>query len=120
MKRRLLYFIEVALATFIPELALTLLLKVQQAVYHHRAQRLLADFDNIELHTSDWQRLKGSCERGAWGHFNDSCTPQSCHYKILLLNNSELVRGVSERPRSLPYGISATTTFDNELPPSRD
>jgi hypothetical protein len=60
-----------------------LAVQIQQRMLRWRAERLLADMHQIRLYQSTWgdaQRLMH--DWGAWGHYDGSCTAQSCKYEI--------------------------------------
>ena len=61
------------------------LVRVQQYVFRHRAERLLADFQSMQLHESTWTDAQALMTRwGAWGHYDGTCTATDCAYKIEL------------------------------------
>jgi hypothetical protein len=61
-------------ATFIP---------IQQQILRRRAERLLADIRNLELRRSTWTDAQEIFNHwGAWGHYDGTCTQQSCSYLI--------------------------------------
>ncbi len=62
-----------------------LAVQVQQRVYRHQVDRLIADLNTLELHKSTWadaERLMHSW--GRWGHYDGTCTAVSCRYDIWL------------------------------------
>jgi hypothetical protein len=57
--------------------------QTQQRVMRWRAERLLADMQQISLYQSTWADAQRLMHRwGAWGHYDGSCTAASCKYEI--------------------------------------
>lgn len=55
----------------------------QQRMLRWRAERLLAEMHQIRLYQSTWTDAQRLMHRwGAWGHYDGSCTAESCKYKI--------------------------------------
>ncbi|HKM83301.1 MAG TPA: hypothetical protein VJY15_20365 [Candidatus Acidoferrum sp.] len=60
-------------------------LRIQQWVLRHRAERLLADIQQIELRKTsfeDAQKLFGRWSK--WGHYEGECTRRHCLFSIVL------------------------------------
>ncbi len=81
----------VLLVCFVAVAALCLVcVQVQQRMYKHHVDRLLADLNTVELHKSTWadaQRLMKSW--GRWGHWEGQCSAEACRYDILLEDVAE-------------------------------
>ena len=72
-----------ALAIFC--IATTTLVTAQQYLLRWRCQRLLADLQSIRLHQTTWAQAQILMHRwGHWGHYDGTCTPANCEYRILL------------------------------------
>jgi hypothetical protein len=55
----------------------------QQRLLRWRAERLMADMHQIRLYQSTWADAQRLMHRwGAWGHYDGSCTAESCRYEI--------------------------------------
>jgi len=81
--RRMLRFAGIAVGAVV--IALAGLIVIQRHILRWRAERLLADVRDLELGKSTWadaQRIM--MHWGAWGHYDGSCTPQRCSYRIRL------------------------------------
>lgn len=64
-----------------------LTVQIQQRILRWRAERLLADMHKIRLYQSTWTDAERMMHRwGAWGHYDGSCTAESCKYEIELRN----------------------------------
>ena len=64
-----------------------LAVQTQQRMLRWRAERLLADMHQIRLYQSTWADAQRLMHRwGTWGHYNGSCTSESCTYNISLSN----------------------------------
>src|SRR5713226_686797 len=60
-----------------------LAVQIQQRMLRWRAERLLADMHQIRLYESTWADAQRLMHRwGAWGHYDGSCTAESCKYEI--------------------------------------
>ncbi len=60
-----------------------LAVQIQQRMLRWRAERLLADMHQIRLYQSTWADAQRLMHRwGAWGHYDGSCTAESCKYEI--------------------------------------
>ena len=60
-------------------------IEFEQALLEYRAEKLLADFQQIKLHQSTWQDAQELMHRwGAWGHYDGSCTASDCRYTIVV------------------------------------
>jgi hypothetical protein len=60
-----------------------LTVQFQQRMLRWRAERLLADMHQIRLYQSSWADAQRLMTRwGAWGHYDGSCTAESCKYEI--------------------------------------
>ena len=60
-----------------------LAVQIQQRTLRWRAERLLADMHQIRLYQSTWADAQRLMTRwGAWGHYDGSCTAESCKYEI--------------------------------------
>lgn len=58
---------------------------VQQRVLRHRAERLLVDIRSLKLRRSTWADAQQIFVTwGAWGHYEGTCSQQSCSYEINL------------------------------------
>jgi hypothetical protein len=58
---------------------------IQQHLFRHRAEQLLADMQSIELHKTSWAQAQALMHRwGAWGNYDGACTWTNCKYKISL------------------------------------
>ncbi len=73
---------------FFSLLLLTFLaVQIQQRMLRWRAERLSADIHQIRLYQSTWADAQRLMHRwGTWGHYNGSCTSESCTYNISLSN----------------------------------
>ncbi|MGO4211381.1 hypothetical protein AB4Y89_23690 [Terriglobus sp. 2YAB30_2] len=61
----------------------TLALQIQQRTLRWRAERLSADMHQIRLYQSTWTDAQRLMHRwGGWGHYDGSCTAESCKYSI--------------------------------------
>jgi len=61
--------------------------QIQQRTLRWRAERLLADMHQIRLYQSTWADAQRLMHRwGAWGHYDGSCTAESCEYQIEMDN----------------------------------
>jgi hypothetical protein len=66
--------------------------QVQQHLFRHRCERLLADMQAIRLHQTTWQDAQMFMHRwGAWGHYAGTCTWTNCTYVVKL---SDFLYGV--------------------------
>ncbi len=64
-------------------LLIFLLIQAQQRVLRWRAERLAADMHTIHLYQSTWADAQRLMTRwGKWGHYEGSCTAESCKYTI--------------------------------------
>jgi len=60
-----------------------LAVQIQQRTLRWRAERLSADMHQIRLYQSTWADAQRLMHRwGAWGHYDGSCTAESCTYRI--------------------------------------
>lgn len=60
-----------------------LAVQIQQRALRRRAERLSADMHRIRLYQSSWTDAQRLMHRwGAWGHYDGSCTAESCTYSI--------------------------------------
>ncbi len=60
-----------------------LAVQIQQRMLRWHAERLLADMHQIRLYESTWADAQRLMHRwGAWGHYDGSCTAESCKYEI--------------------------------------
>jgi hypothetical protein len=60
-----------------------LAVQIQQRMLRWRAERLSADMHRIRLYQSTWADAQRLMHRwGAWGHYDGSCTAESCKYEI--------------------------------------
>jgi hypothetical protein len=72
----------VALLTFMA-------VQIQQWMLRWRAERLMADMHRIRLYQSTWADAQRLMNRwGTWGHYDGSCTAESCRYEIDLMDAS--------------------------------
>jgi hypothetical protein len=70
-----------------------LAVQFQQRMLRWRAERLLADMHQIRLYQSTWADAQRLMTRwGAWGHYDGSCTAESCKYKIEMDSIASLVQ----------------------------
>jgi hypothetical protein len=66
-----------------------LAVQIQQRMLRWHAERLLAEVHQIRLYQSTWADAQQLMRRwGAWGHYEGSCTAESCTYEIRLANIS--------------------------------
>ena len=67
--------------------AVAIAVPVQQRLFRHRVERLLADMQAIELHRTSWAQAQNLMNRwGAWGHYDGTCTWTNCKYTINLMD----------------------------------
>src|SRR5579871_1680657 len=60
-----------------------LAVQIQQQTLRWHAERLSADMHQIRLYQSTWADAQRLMHRwGAWGHYDGSCTAESCEYEI--------------------------------------
>jgi hypothetical protein len=60
-----------------------LAVQIQQRALRWLAERLSADMHEICLYQSTWADAQRLMHRwGAWGHYDGSCTAESCKYEI--------------------------------------
>jgi hypothetical protein len=70
-----------------------LAVQFQQRMLRWRAERLLADMHQIRLYQSTWADAQRLMTRwGAWGHYDGSCTAESCKYEIEMDSIANLVQ----------------------------
>jgi hypothetical protein len=69
-------------------LLLALLVQGQQWLLRWRAERLMADMHQIRLYQSTWDNAQRLMHKwGRWGHYDGTCTAESCRYAITLGNS---------------------------------
>ena len=62
-----------------------MLISAEKSFLRWRAERLLRDFQAIELHKTFWAQAQVLMWRwGAWGHYDGECTERNCWYSITL------------------------------------
>src|SRR5216683_7798281 len=62
-----------------------LLVQVHQHILRWRAERLMADIQQIQLYQSTWTDAQKLMHRwGAWGYYEGGCSPLSCKYVITI------------------------------------
>src|SRR5580698_7204243 len=65
-----------------------LAVQTQQRMLRWRAERLLADMHQIRLYQTTWADAQRLMHRwGAWGHYDGSCTAESCKFEIEMDNS---------------------------------
>lgn len=90
------------------------IVQVQQHLFRHRAERLLADFQSIRLQQSTWQDAQSFMRRwGAWGNYSGSCTASFCDYEIRFTDPQWNVgRHLSERLYNLFIDLHVFTIWE--------
>jgi hypothetical protein len=69
-------------------------IQIQQRMLRWRAERLLADMQQIRLYQSTWGDAQRLMHRwGAWGHYDGLCTAASCKYEIAMYSAFHNPRG---------------------------
>jgi hypothetical protein len=73
--------------------------QIQQHIFRHRAERLLADFHSIHLRETTWPEAKVLMQRWSkYGHADGPCDATSCGYAITLSDpNIHLYDRLGER-----------------------
>ncbi|WP_157466474.1 hypothetical protein [Edaphobacter aggregans] len=85
-----------------------LAVQIQQRMLRWRAERLLADMHQIRLYQSTWADAQRLMHRwGAWGHYDGSCTAESCKYEIEMDSIARYNPGFHAMPGLI--GFSCTT-----------
>src|ERR1700733_1926233 len=74
--------IAVSLTLFLAAIAFV---QIPQYVMRHRAEQLLQDFQEIDLHETTWSDAEILMQRWSqWGHSNGPCSATDCQYEITL------------------------------------
>ena len=93
---RILAWIGAAVLALIVVIAVTV--PIQQRLFRHGAERLLADMQSIELHRTPWSNAQQLMNRwGECGHYDGTCTSINCRYMIVLSDSSGYGRDFDER-----------------------
>jgi hypothetical protein len=89
--------------------------QVQERLFRHKAEQLLADFQSIRLQQSTWQDAQSFMRRwGAWGNYSGSCTASFCDYEIRLTDAQRNVADhLSERLYNLFIDLQIPTIWEH-------
>jgi len=80
LRRGLLY---VLLALLFASAVVAAFIPIQQQILRRRAEHLLADISHLNLRKSTWTDAQEMFTNwGSWGHYDGTCTQQSCSYLI--------------------------------------